>query len=108
MSLIAAERVPGGDGVDQPVGEVARLALGRLEAFCYRFKYLRSDENVALGDVVGTGAMAGPLLGPGSRMLRRASLDVDDADLAGCGTGVSGQRPLEGVGWGLAVLECVE
>src|SRR5262249_40943851 len=91
-----------------PVGEMARLALGRFEAFCYRLKYLRSDKNVALGDIVGTRSMPGPLLGPGSRMLCRATLAIDDADLAGCRTGVSGQEPFEGVGRGVAPLERVE
>ena len=53
VALVAAERVARGDGVDEPVGEMSRLAFARLEALRDRFDHFRTDEDVALRDVVG-------------------------------------------------------
>ena len=41
MPLVAAERVAGGDGVDETIGEMARLSFARLEALRDRLEHLR-------------------------------------------------------------------
>ena len=65
---------------------------------CDGIEHLRSDEHVALRDIVGARAMAGPLLRARSRVLRGATFDVDDADLSRGGARISSEKTLERVG----------
>ena len=108
VSLISAEHVAGGDGFDEAIGEMTRLAFARLERSRDRLEHLRSDENVSLRDVVLSGAMTGPLLRTCSGVLRRSAFDVDDADLPRRRPGIGREQSLESVGRRVAARERVE
>src|SRR4051794_18494129 len=98
MTLVAAEPVSGSDGIDQPIGEMARLSFARLERLRDGLEHLRPDEHVALRDVVGSGAMSFPVLRAGAGMLRGAAFDIDHADLSLRCPRVRGEKTLERVG----------
>src|SRR5437773_1437545 len=98
----------GRDGVDEPVGEVPRLPFTRLERFRDGLDDLRPNEHVALSHVVRAGAVARPGLRSSPSMLRGPSFDVDDADLAGGGSRVGGDQPLERIGRRFTTSERVQ
>src|SRR5262245_12119153 len=87
---------------------MARLPLARLEAFRYGGEHLGADEDVTLGDIVRSGAMPGPRRGARAGMLRRASFDVDHADLSRGRAGVGGEQAFERVFRCVALRERVE
>jgi len=92
---VAARRVPGRERFDQAIRQVAIARCRALEALGHGRQHLRPHQQIALGHVVGSGAVAGPGIGPLPGVLgtSRPRLEADHADLSPGGARVRGDRP---------------
>ena len=81
-AAVAAGRLGGVEAVEKPLGE--RTTRARLERLGERVDGCGRDEDVALRRVTRAGPVPGPVVALGARVRGRASLSVDDAELALC------------------------